>query len=232
MQPPISAPDLHELVKHLQQSWQSQGDNAKAQAMQAYMKHHFEFLGIATPQRRVLSRPVIDISKTLEVQRLFELLELLWRLPRREYHYLAIDLLAANQRRLSLAELPAILALMQINSWWDSVDGLVAVIDKLALRGPLSAVEQAMDECLKHPNFWLRRAAMLHQKSWKQATNQARLFRYVLHLAPETEFFIRKAIGWALREYAKTEPEAVQEFLLKHGAALSPLSRREAAKHL
>ncbi|MEY4268768.1 MAG: hypothetical protein RIS90_3303, partial [Pseudomonadota bacterium] len=89
-----------------------------------------------------------------------------------------------------------------------------------------------MDAWLGHPNLWVRRVAMLHQLGWKAQTDQARLFRYALALAPETEFFIRKAIGWALRDHARTQPEAVRAFLAEHGLVLSGLTRREAGKHL
>lgn len=232
MQASGKSPDFAAIIAALRDDWQSYADANKAAAMQAYMKHHFNFLGIATPQRRNLSKPYIADSKYYNVTQLLQFAELLWQTPEREFHYLAIDLLAANQRRLSIKELPGLLTLLQTNSWWDSVDGLISVIDKIALRSPAAEVESLMDACLVHPDFWLRRLAMLHQKSWKQATNQARLFRYALKLAPESEFFIRKAIGWALREYAKTAPQAVESFLHQHGAELSPLSRREAGKHL
>jgi 3-methyladenine DNA glycosylase AlkD len=89
-----------------------------------------------------------------------------------------------------------------------------------------------MDRWLSHSNLWVRRVAMLHQLGWKAQTDEARLLRYALALAPETDFFIRKAIGWALRDHARTRPEAVRAFLLQHAQRLSGLTRREAGKHL
>ena len=89
-----------------------------------------------------------------------------------------------------------------------------------------------MTELIVDEDFWLRRIALLHQLGWGEATDQKRLFRYCLQQAGEQEFFIRKAIGWALRDYARHAPQAVADFLTHNGAVLSPLSRREAAKHL
>jgi 3-methyladenine DNA glycosylase AlkD len=80
--------------------------------------------------------------------------------------------------------------------------------------------------------MWLRRVALLHQLEWKARTDEPRLFRYCLLCAHEPEFFIRKAIGWALRQYARTNPAAVRQFLTVNRAQLSGLSLREAAKHL
>lgn len=219
-------------VELLQTTWRHYADPSKAEAMQAYMKHQFVFLGIATPQRRTLSRALFDASRTVMVDELLDYARQLFNLSEREFHYLAIDLLAHNQRRLRLDDLPVLLDLVQVKSWWDSVDGLISVIDKLILYAAADWVDAQMDVCLFHENKWMRRVAMLHQKSWKSATVEARLFRYALQLAPDTDFFIRKAIGWSLREYAKTSPYAVKQFLRSNSAVLSALSYREAAKHL
>jgi 3-methyladenine DNA glycosylase AlkD len=89
-----------------------------------------------------------------------------------------------------------------------------------------------MDECLVHPDLWVRRVAMLHQLGWREQTDQERLFSYALTLAPEKDFFIRKAIGWALRDHARTRPDAVRAFLAQHADRLSGLTVREAGKHL
>ena len=89
-----------------------------------------------------------------------------------------------------------------------------------------------MDALIRAPDFWLRRIALLHQLDWKQDTDAARLFAYCLRCADEREFFIRKAIGWALRQYARTNPVAVRQFLTTNREKLSGLSFREASKHL
>ncbi|MFZ6749393.1 DNA alkylation repair protein [Undibacterium sp. Ren11W] len=210
----------------------------KAPAMAAYMQHHFAFLGIAAPARRQACKPLIKELKGCTAAQLLSLAEQLWALPEREYQYLAIDLLAQHYQQLSMQDIPQMLQLVLNKSWWDSVDALSSVIGDVlfAQRGmQMSAqtdCQSCMDAALQHPNFWLRRVALLHQLGWREATDVARLFGYAKSLASEKEFFIRKAIGWALRDYARHNPEAVRSFLEAERAHLSGLSYREASKHL
>jgi 3-methyladenine DNA glycosylase AlkD len=155
-------------------------------------------------------------------------------LPEREFRYVAVDLLAKHHKRLDTRALPRILQLVQTEAWWDTVDGLAGVVGDIWLRAQASPADahKRMDECLVHPHLWVRRVAMLHQLGWREQTHEARLFRYALSLAPESDFFIRKAIGWALRDHARTRPDAVRAFLAQHRDRLSALTLREAGKHL
>ena len=91
---------------------------------------------------------------------------------------------------------------------------------------------QVAERWVTHDNMWLRRAAILHQLGWKEKTDKERLFHFCLMRCHEEDFFIRKAIGWALREYARTKPSAVRSFVMKNSSSLSSLSRKEALKHL
>jgi 3-methyladenine DNA glycosylase AlkD len=158
----------------------------------------------------------------------------LWTIPERECQYVAVDLLNRQHRMLGVDDVGALLNLVQAKSWWDTVDGLSGIVGDilLAARKDDASVSQPMDEALRHANFWVRRVAMLHQLGWRQATDRQRLFGYAQALAGEQEFFIRKAIGWALRDFARTDPQAVADFLNGPGKQLSSLSRREAGKHL
>jgi 3-methyladenine DNA glycosylase AlkD len=208
-------------------------DSLQAVPMRAYMLDQFAFLGIrATPRRQAL-RGVPRLN-TWTAPELLVLAEALWDLPEREFHYVAVDLLAKHHRQLDMDSLPRLLQLVQRQSWWDSVDGLAGVVGDILLRARAGQcdVQHHMDVWLSHSNLWVRRVAMLHQLGWKAQTDEARLFRYALALAPETDFFIRKATGWALRDHARTRPEAVRAFLLQHAQRLSGLTRREAGKHL
>jgi 3-methyladenine DNA glycosylase AlkD len=209
-------------------------DAASAQPMQAYMKHQFVFLGLPAPLRRKLSMPLLRAFVPASGAQLLDAAWCLWRLPQREYHYVAIDLLARYVRLLDLVSLEALLQLAQVHSWWDSVDGLAGVVGDLVglHRNSDARFQQRMDSAIHDPNLWVRRIAMLHQKRWKADTDTTRLFAYARLLAPESDFFIRKAIGWALREYAHHDPQAVQQFLVQMAGQLSPLSVREAGKHL
>lgn len=138
---------------------------------------------------------------------------------------------------------PGCWALAQRDPWWDTVDGLAGVVgDVLARPGGAKSgtrtdraaddAQQPMDTALHHPSLWVRRIAMLHQLGWKQHTDTQRLLAYALALGHEDEFFIRKAIGWALRDLARTQPETVRQFVQANAIRLSALTVREASKHL
>jgi 3-methyladenine DNA glycosylase AlkD len=208
-------------------------DAQQAVPMRAYMLDQFAFLGIrATPRRQALRG--LPKLKTWTADELLALADTLWTVPEREFQYVAVDLLSKYHRQLGMDSIPQLLDLVQRKSWWDTVDGLAGVVGDIVLRARATEpdAQQRMDACLVHPHLWVRRIAMLHQLGWKAQTDQERLFRYALALAGETDFFIRKAIGWALRDHARTQPEAVRRFLAQHAEKLSGLTRREAGKHL
>jgi 3-methyladenine DNA glycosylase AlkD len=208
-------------------------DEAKAEGMTAYLLNQFEFLGLAAPVRRAAVKEIGKVKWQSSAD-LLAAAELLWQKLEREYRYTVIDLLRQHSSQLSVNDLPALQALLLREPWWETVDGLSAVIADVMhaalLQQPNAAV--AMDAWLKHPSHWVRRSAMLHQLGWRLDTDTTRLFGYAQQLADEKEFFIRKAIGWALRDYARWNPKAVTNFLLEHRAKLSGLTVREAAKHL
>lgn len=209
-------------------------DEKKARLMQAYMRDQFEFLGISTPQRRIATMPLLRMQSSASGDALIDIAKSLWMLPQREYQYVAIDLLARHWKALSMSHLDDLLQLVQQRSWWDCVDGLAGVAGDVirAARAHDPTVQKAMDAALRHPDMWVRRVAMLHQLGWRADTDAARLYSYARELSSEPDFFIRKAIGWALRDYARHDPQAIREFILQARAQLSPLSVREAMKHL
>jgi 3-methyladenine DNA glycosylase AlkD len=222
-----------QFVLALQRAFTPLADASQAEPMKAYLLDQFEFLGLPAPVRR---KAVKDIGK-VQWQSADDLLaaaELLWQKPQREYRYTAVDLLRKHSALLNVNDLPALQALLLRDPWWETVDGLSAVIADVmhaaVQQKPNAAV--AMDVWLKHPSHWVRRSAMLHQLGWRLDTDTTRLFGYATQLADEKEFFIRKAIGWALRDYARWNPQAVTDFLVQQRTTLSVLTVREAAKHL
>jgi len=202
-------------------------DPARAPAMRAYMRDQFPFLGIVTPVRREAIKPLIRAFKGAEPVELIDVAGELWQLPEREYQYAALDLVAAHWKQFDAADLPALLGFVLLKSWWDSVDGMAGIIGDV-----LRYDHHGMDAALIHENFWMRRIALLHQLGWRGKTDEMRLFRYSLALGHENEFFIQKAIGWALRDYAKHAPHNVAQFIAENKTKLSKLSVREAGKHL
>ena len=222
-----------QFVLAVQRAFTPLADASKAEPMKAYLLDQFEFLGLPAPVRR---QAVKDIGN-VQWQNADDLLaaaELLWQKPQREYRYTAVDLLRKHADLLSVSDLPQLRALLLRDAWWETVDGLSAVIAAVLRQAVLEKPNAAsvMDAWLIHSNFWVRRSAMLHQLGWRLDTDSTRLFAYAHQLADEKEFFIRKAIGWALRDYARWNPQAVTEFLVTHRARLSALTVREAAKHL
>jgi 3-methyladenine DNA glycosylase AlkD len=222
--------DLHAAQKA---ALEAAAEPGRAAPMQAYMRDQFIFLGVAAPQRRLAARDLLAGLTGTDAATLLEHARLLWQQPEREYQHVALDMLALHRRQLNIAHLPALLSLARQRAWWDSVDGMAGIVgDVLQAEHQRGGDSHAhMDDALCHEDFWLRRIAMLHQLGWRADTDAAWLFGAALALAHEDEFFIRKAIGWALRDYARHAPTEVLAFATEHRQRLSPLSYREALKH-
>ncbi|MEU0396241.1 DNA alkylation repair protein [Streptomyces sp. NPDC006208] len=206
-------------------------DAARAAQAAAYMKDVAPFLGIPTPERRALSRTVLDGTGRPAEADCAAIALRCWELPEREYHYFAADYLRRHVGRCSSGFLPVTRHLVETVPWWDTVDLLAAHVV-----GPLVAADSTltaeMDAWIDDENLWVARTALLHQLRRRGTTDAERLFGYCLRRAGHPDFFIRKAIGWALREYGKTDPDAVREFVEGARDRLSPLSVREALKNL
>ena len=197
--------------------------------MRAYMRGQFAFLGIPSPERRRLTREALTGLPALDTAELLHLADRLWQLPEREYQYVACGLLSRGARRLEVASVPTLEYLITTKSWWDTVDVLAThVVGALVLAHP--ELRDAMDRWLGSENLWLARAAILHQERWGERTDAEWLFAACASRAGDRDFFIRKAIGWALRSYARTGPMAVKAFVEAQGDRLSGLSRREALR--
>ena len=208
-------------------------DPGRAAPMQAYLLNQFAFLGLPAPVRRLavkdlVAQPVRDAGTVLATA------EQLWRLPEREFRYTAIDVLRRHRRLLGRAHLPAIRQLLLTDPWWETVDGVAAVVGAIMRDEPRTeaGAQCLMDDWVVDASMWVRRVAMLHQLGWRLDTDQRRLAAYSLSLASEGEFFIRKAIGWALRDYARWHPEFVRNFVTGNRDALSSLTVREACRKL
>lgn len=195
------------------------------------MKHRFAFAGVASPVRKKLQRPLLRAARAVGPDSILEVAEELWECDEREFHYVGADMLRAQASKLRPDDLDRIRALLQTNSWWDTVDSLASysVGGMVAQHHELVSF---MDEWIDDDDFWIARSAILHQIRYKDATDGDRLFTYVDKRAADTEFFIRKALGWALREYAKIAPERVRRFVGAREETLSGLTKREALKHL
>jgi 3-methyladenine DNA glycosylase AlkD len=204
-------------------------DPTKSGPMASYMRDQFPFLGIPTPERRRLAKAALADFGPPSLDELEAFGRGCWGRVEREYQYAGADYTCRWIGVGVPSTLDLLRDLITTKSWWDTVDALAANgVGSLVRTHPeLVAV---MDRWIDDDDIWLARTAILHQLRWKADTDVDRLFAYCLRRAPDTEFFLRKAIGWALREYSKTDPAAVERFVADHDADLSGLSQREALK--
>ncbi len=198
----------------------------KAALMSAYMRGQFAFLGLPTPERKRLSRDFLKTQKSIDWPLIFEL----WEQPEREYQYLATDCLTKLKAQLSPDDIPNLRRLIITKSWWDTIDALDTIVGGIAMRYP--EVNETLLKWSVDDNIWLRRTAIDHQLTRKDKTDTDLLERILENNLGSSEFFINKAIGWSLRDYSKTNPYWVRRFIEKNKAKMSPLSIREASKHL
>jgi 3-methyladenine DNA glycosylase AlkD len=227
--PPSALADA--VLERLTAAYAAAADPARAAAMGAYMKNVAPFLGLPTPERRVLSRAVLAGTPRPDEADCTAIALRCWALPHREYHYFAVDYLRRHAGRCTSAFLPVARRLVTTVPWWDTVDPLAAhVVGALVAADPRLTAE--MDAWIADDDVWVVRTALLHQLRYKERTDADRLFAHCLRQSGHEDFFIRKAIGWALREYAKTDPEAVRAFLAREHGRFTPLSVREALKNI
>jgi len=204
---------------------------ADAEPMQKYMKDQFVFLGMKTPQRREASKPFIAAGEDADSGELLAAASRLWEYEARDYQYVGADLLKRWKRRLEPDAIEVVEHLITAKSWWDTVDVLAAhVVGTLVTRHP--DLLSVMDDWIADENIWLARSAIIHQLFFKEATDVDRLFAYATQQMGHTDFFIRKAIGWSLRQYARTDSDAVVAFVEANADDLSGLTKREALKHV
>jgi 3-methyladenine DNA glycosylase AlkD len=216
------------MIEELERTFLAAADPQIATAQATYMRDLFPFFGIKKPHRALLEKPFF---KTISEENFHPTMHALWKRKEREFHYAALGLAKHHKKLWTPEILPLFESMIRTHSWWDTVDDIASnLVGALVIKYPELAL--LMDHWIVDPDFWIRRTALLHQLKWKKATDEERLFAYCEKTFPEKEFFIRKAIGWVLREYSKTHPESVRKFLSKHQQRMNNLSIREASKYL
>ena len=154
----------------------------------------------------------------------------MWEQPYREYQYIACDYLLLKKDELTIKDVISIKRLALDKSWWDTIDNLDKLIETIALKHP--ELNDFILNWSKDDNIFLRRIAIDHQRLRKKQTDTVLLKQIIVNNLSQTEFFINKAIGWSLRDYSKTDPEWVRQFIEIHRQDMAPLSIREASKYL
>ena len=209
-------------------------DSLRAKGMSNYMKQNFDFYGISSTERRnIMSeyRKEIPLPKIVTGKDLVDFMVLSWGNFPRELQYCALDIGRIYVKLLEMGDIEGIEYLITHKSWWDSVDSLAPYFAASILSRDKTIAMKKSEEWIASGNLWLQRSAVIYQLKQKSKTDTEILEHNIMALIDHKDFFIRKAIGWALREYAKTNPDFTLKFVENHKDLLSNLSIREALKH-
>lgn len=217
------------MINEIQQLLSEQANEEKSATMSAYLKHQFLFLGVMKPVRvQVQKEWLVKLVSQKEIN--WELIHQLWLLEGREYQYVALDYLVKMKKYLVASDIEQLKWLIVTKSWWDTIDLLASHLVGELCRSHPEVIESHLKSWSVDINMWLRRSAILFQLKYKDQTNRNLLANIINENSHSKEFFIGKAIGWALREYSKTNQEWVRGFIENHD--LQPLSVREGRKYL
>ncbi len=232
MTAPPSGSTAAELAGAIRARLEREADPDRAPQMQRYMKSAMPYLGVPVPRVRTIARECARERREAGRDELIAAATALWRgAGHREERYAATELTALPRVRGDLAGLDLLVEMIVTGAWWDHVDAVAHGIGAL-LVAHRAEMEPRIRAWSTDPDRWLRRTAVICQLGRRDGTDTALLADVITPNLDDREFFVRKAIGWALREYARTDPNWVRAFVRTHEDRLSPLSRREAMKHL
>ena len=209
--------------------FEENADPENAVKMAKYMRNRFIFYGIPTPKRKKLYRDFLKEEKRNKIID-WGFLNQCYDDEHREFQYLVTDYLSELNSLLTYDDIPAIRKHIDRKQWWDTIDSLDQVIGKIGLRD--ERVDALMLEWSTDEDFWVRRIAIDHQLLRKDKTNTVLLEKIIVNNFGSDEFFINKAIGWSLRDYSKTDPEWVKDFIERYRNRMDKLSIREAGKYI
>lgn len=207
-------------------------DPDRAAQMAAYLKTEMPFHGVSRPEMKKIGTKLKRSFKPADRSEYEARVRELWALPHREEKYLAIEYARGFKTYQDACSLPLFEQLIREGAWWDLVDDVASNLVGTAWKRDRERVQIEMDRWIDDDDIWIRRSAVIGQLKHKGETDTERLLAYCRKGAPETVFWMRKAIGWALRQHSRTDPQLVRAFLAEMGDELSGLSRREASKYV
>jgi 3-methyladenine DNA glycosylase AlkD len=222
---------MHPYTIPLKELFEQNSDPAQAVPMKKYMREQFEYLGIKSPQFKILFGQHVAEHGLPAVNELDGIVRELWGLPQREFQYAAVGLVGRLDKQLSSKSIKTLEYMITHKSWWDTVDSIAGGTVGVHFKRFPDVREKYLAKWRTSENFWLRRTTILFQLGYKQDTDFDLLCEIIRENLGSKEFFINKAIGWSLRQYAHINPKAVKKFV-NATKDLNPLSRREALKHL
>ena len=209
--------------------FESMEDKENAIAMSKYMRNMFDFYGLPTPKRKEVYNNFIKNEKKSKIID-WDFLDKCYEDNHREFQYLVYDYLLSMKQYISYDDIPKIRKYIVNKSWWDTIDFLCKVIGDIELRD--LRVKDLMLEWSNDDNIWIKRTAIEHQLNLKDKTDYELLEKIIVNCFGTDEFFINKAIGWVLREYSKTNPNWVKEFINRYKNQMNDLSIKEASKYI
>ncbi|MBP6686607.1 MAG: DNA alkylation repair protein [Lacibacter sp.] len=220
---------MHSYLIPLVTLFEQHADAVNAKAMKAYMLNQFDFFGLKAPVWRKLSKEHFKqvLPPFTEAD---AIIKDCWAHPKREMQYVGIELLACYHKQWTKETISTIEFILTHKSWWETVDHAATDLTGPYFKKFPEQKVKVTGKWNRSSNMWLQRSSIMFQKMYKKETNTDLLSKHILHQKHSHEFFIQKAIGWALREYSKTDAKWVQAFVKKH--SLSPLSEREALKRI
>jgi len=221
---------MHPYVASLKTLLEKNADPILAAPMKKYMRDQFDYLGIKSPQFKTLMKDFITAHGLPPIKDFDGILRELWSLPQREFQYAGTSFLGRSEKELPAQFIKTIEYMLVTKSWWDTVDSIAGGTVGVHLRRFPEIREIYLAKWRASDNFWLRRTTILFQLNYKKETDFDLLCEIIRENLDSREFFINKAIGWSLRQYARVDPKAVTKFV--KSTPLNPLSRREAMKHL
>lgn len=212
----------------LSHSFEITGDPEIARGQKDYLLGKFEFYGIKKPVLQALVKDFFKEDGLPDRSDFAAVVRLCWEQPQREWHYVGMALARKFVKKAEPEDLKLYEYMITNQSWWDTVDEIaVHMVGPFFTKYP-ELIRPETERMMRSDDFWLQRTAILFQRNYKDETDGELLFEYCARLAGEKEFFIRKVIGWALREYSKYNPKAVTDFVAK--TPLQPLSKKEALR--
>jgi 3-methyladenine DNA glycosylase AlkD len=207
------------------------GDEVIADKQSKYMRYRFPFIGLMKEHQTKYYKEFQKENGKITTENTIEFCRELITYPERELWYIASQTLIKDKNKLADTDFPFIKEYIVRSDWWDVVDIISSnVVGTMAEKYP--KVRNEVNSWIENDNFWLRRVAIIYQLTYRLRTDEKILYSHILKTCHDPEFFIRKAIGWALREYSKHNREFVQNFINLHSEKLSNLSIKEASKYL
>lgn len=213
----------------IKQLFEQNRDEENAIKMSKYMRDLFKFYGIPTPVRKSLYKDLLKeekAKKTID----WNFLDKCYEDDYREFQYLALDYIENMQKFLNYDDVPKLYKYIKAKQWWDTIDRFDRIVGNIAFKD--GRINDLMLKWSKDEDFWLRRIAIDHQLGRKDKTNTKLLEQILINNFGSDEFFINKAIGWSLRDYSKTNPDWVKDFLSKYENKMDKVSLKEAYKYI